>query len=82
MEGLYTTYEGNIQELYSLYAGKSVCDGKAVICGYTTMYLIAAIQSDYLNGWTILDSDDTIVTCLDNELGYMYVIESAINVLG
>jgi len=44
MEGLYTTYEGNIQELYSLYAGKSVCDGKAVICGYTTMYLIAAIQ--------------------------------------
>jgi len=66
-----------IQLLYEKQAGKTVevCGESGVICGYDDIDLIVALdESNVSKGWTQISKDDVIVTCLDHEQGYCYVI--------
>ena len=71
-----------MEELYLKYAGKTAYDGRATICGYDYNMLIVALHETEFKGWTILSDTDIIVTCLDNEQGYKYALESDIDLLG
>ena len=68
-----------MKELYELCAGQIVYGGAATICGYYPQGLIAAIHEDSSKGWTVLDEEDVIVTCVDHEQGYCYVNPQTIN---
>ena len=70
-----------MKELYKLHEGRTIFDHKATICGYDHNSLIAAIHEDEFGGWHILSDSDVIVTCLDNEQGYVYCLESDIDKL-